>query len=204
MTTDGRSWKEEERPMRVLRMVTSNDGKAREFAEALRGMPFRVERVHGAYEEVQADTLDEVALKSAQDLLAAGDVPRPFFLEDAGLFVDALRGFPGVYSAYVYRAVGWQGVLRLLHGATDRSARFESRIALVTTWGEVELFAGTGHGTIAIEAKGEGGFGFDPIFLARGETLTYAEMPLREKERVSHRGAALMGLKARLLARRPV
>jgi len=204
MTTDGRSWKEEERPMRVLRMVTSNDGKAREFAEALRGMPFRVERVHGSYEEVQADTLDEVALKSAQDLLAAGDVPRPFFLEDAGLFVDALRGFPGVYSAYVYRTVGWQGVLRLLHGAADRSARFESRIALVTTWGEVELFAGTGHGTIATEAKGEGGFGFDPIFVARGETLTYAEMPLREKERVSHRGAALMGLKARLLARRPV
>jgi len=204
MTTDGRSWKEEERPMRVLRMVTSNDGKAREFAEALRGMPFRVERVHGAYEEVQADTLDEVALKSAQDLLAAGDVPRPFFLEDAGLFVDALRGFPGVYSAYVHRTVGWQGVLRLLHGATDRSARFESRIALVTTWGEVELFAGTGNGAIATEAKGEGGFGFDPIFVAKGETRTYAEMPLREKERVSHRGAALMGLKARLLAKRPL
>ncbi len=202
MATEGIEWRDEERPMRVLRMVTSNDGKAREFSEALKGMPFRLERVHGAYEEVQADTLDEVAIKSAQDLLAAGDVPRPFFLEDAGLFVDALRGFPGVYSAYVYRTVGCQGVLRLLQGVEDRAARFESRIALVTTWGEVELFTGTGVGAIAPEARGEGGFGFDPIFVARGEERTYAQMPLREKERVSHRGAAVMALKARLLAKR--
>ena len=184
--------------MRVLRVVTSNDGKAREFARALGGIPWRIERVMMRYEEVQADTLDEVAVASARELMASGEVPRPFILEDAGLFVEALKGFPGVYSAYVLRTLGCRGVLRLLEGAEDRRARFESRIALVTTWGEVELFPGTCRGTIPMEGRGDGGFGFDPIFVPEGDARTFGELELAEKQRLSHRGAAAATLRARL------
>ncbi len=183
---------------KVLRVVTSNDGKAREFAAALEGTGWRVERVAMEYQEVQADTLDEVAMDSALWLMARGSVEPPFVLEDAGLFVDALDGFPGVYSAYVHRTVGCEGILRLMEGRRDRSARFESRLALVLADGSVEVLSGTCRGTVPTEARGTGGFGFDPVFVPEGEGRTFAEMGTREKEGHSHRGRALAELKALL------
>ena len=182
----------------VLRVVTSNEGKAREFAAALEGIPWRVERVASAYEEIQADTLDEVAMVSARSLLSSSQVPPPFVLEDAGLFVEALGGFPGVYSAYVFRTVGCEGVLRLMEGKEDRRARFESRVALCLPGGGVELIEGTCRGTIPLDMRGSGGFGFDPIFVPGGEDRTFAEMTVAEKEGHSHRGRALAALRERL------
>lgn len=183
---------------KVLRVVTSNEGKAREFAAALEGIPWRVERVAMEYEEVQADTLGQVARASAGWLIGQGAVEPPFVLEDAGLFVDALGGFPGVYSAYVYRTLGCDGILRLMEGREDRSARFESRIALVLPGGSVEVIEGTCHGTVPPEARGSGGFGFDPVFVPAGEAVTFAEMEIVEKQVHSHRGKAMAGLKDRL------
>jgi XTP/dITP diphosphohydrolase len=182
----------------VLRVVTSNEGKAREFAAALAGVPWRVERVSMEYQEVQADTLDDVAMESARWLMERGEVEAPFVLEDAGLFVDALEGFPGVYSAYVYKTLGCEGILRLMEGREDRRARFESRLALVLPGGEVELLSGTSRGSVAEDARGSGGFGFDPIFVPEAETRTFAEMPIAEKQGHSHRGMALARLRERL------
>jgi len=183
----------------VLRVVTHNEGKAREFAHALRDLPWSVVMEALEYQEVQADTLDEVAVASARWLLAEGKVTPPFVLEDAGLFVDGLSGFPGVYSAYVYRTVGCAGLLRLMEGREDRSARFESRVALVLADGAVEVLPGTCRGTLTTEERGAGGFGFDPIFVPEGEVLTFAEMPLEEKDGMSHRGRALARLRDRLV-----
>lgn len=183
----------------VLRVVTSNDGKAREFANALEGLPWEVERVPSSYEEIQADTLDEVAMASARHLLGTGAVEPPFALEDAGLFVDALAGFPGVYSAYVYRTISCAGVLRLMGGIAARSARFESRVALCLPGGDIEVLAGTCQGSISVEERGSGGFGFDPIFVPEGEARTFAEMDVEEKGRNSHRGRAVAALRERLL-----
>ena len=186
-----------DRNERVLRVVTSNEGKAREFSVALDRLPWRVERVAMEYQEVQADTLDEVAVASALWLREQGTVEPPFVLEDAGLFVDALNGFPGVYSAYVYRTVGCDGIHRLMEGRDDRRARFEARIALVLPAGPVEVFEGTCIGTVPTEARGTGGFGFDPVFVPEGEERTFAEMGIVEKEAHSHRGRALAGLRDR-------
>lgn len=183
---------------RVLRIVTSNEGKAKELSAALARLPWRVERVAMEYQEVQADTLDEVAVASALWLRERGTVAPPFVLEDAGLFVDALDGFPGVYSAYVYRTVGCDGILRLMEGRDDRRARFESRIALVLPAGPVEVVAGVSIGTVPTEARGTGGFGFDPVFVPEGEERTFAEMGIVEKEAHSHRGRALARLRDRL------
>jgi XTP/dITP diphosphohydrolase len=183
---------------RVLRVVTSNEGKAREFSAALEPVTWQVQRVAEEYQEVQADTLDQVALASARWLVAQGSVTPPFVLEDAGLFLEALDGFPGVYSAYVYRTVGCPGLLRLMEGREDRRARFESRIALVLPGGGVELLAGTCHGTVPTEERGSEGFGFDPVFVPEGEGRTFAQMSVAEKEVHSHRGRALARLRDRL------
>ncbi len=183
---------------RVLRVVTSNEGKAREFAAALKGIPWRVERVKMEYQEVQADTLDQVAEDSALWLIARGSVEPPFVLEDAGLFIDALDGFPGVYSAYVFRTIGCEGVVRLMEGREDRSARFESRVALVTPDGSIEVMVGTSRGTVPDAPRGSKGFGFDPVFVPEGEVRTFAEMDVAEKEAHSHRGRALARLRERL------
>jgi XTP/dITP diphosphohydrolase len=183
---------------RVLRVVTSNEGKAREFSAALDRLPWRVERVAMEYQEVQADTLDEVAVASAIWLRELRTVKPPFVLEDAGLFVDALDGFPGVYSAYVYRTVGCDGILRLMEWRDDRKARFESRIALVLPAGPIEVMEGVCVGTVPIEARGTGGFGFDPVFVPEGEERTFAQMGIAEKEAHSHRGRALARLSDRL------
>jgi XTP/dITP diphosphohydrolase len=190
--------RDEGRDERVLRIVTSNEGKAREFSAALAGISWKVKRVASPYEEIQADTLDEVAEASARQLLAEGTVPPPFMLEDAGLFIEALDGFPGVYSAYVFNTIGCQGILRLMEGVRDRDATFESRIALCLPDGSVDLLSGTCPGSIPQAMRGSQGFGFDPVFIPRGDYQTFAEMSIEEKEGHSHRGRALAALRERL------
>jgi len=185
---------------RVLRVVTSNEGKAREFSAALAGISWNVEMVASPYGEVQADTLDEVAEASARQLIEEGTVKPPFVLEDSGLFIEALNGFPGVYSAYVFQTIGQLGILRLMEGKRDRDARFESRIALSLPDGNVELVSGTCTGTIPQTMRGSEGFGFDPVFIPEGDYRTFAEMSIEEKEVHSHRGKALTALRE-LLAR---
>jgi len=178
---------------RPLGLVTTNPGKVREFRAALRGVSIDLHHVRRPYHELQADTLEEVASFGLQDM--AGEVEGDFFLEDSGLFVSGLRGFPGVYSAWAFKSVGVDGILRLLKGAEDRRATFASVVAL--SWrGETHLFRGECHGRIASGAHGHGGFGFDPIFVPVGERRTFAEMSLEEKLSHSHRGRAAQKLRA--------
>ena len=176
---------------RRLTLVTHNPGKVREFRAGLAGLPLELHHLDRTYHELQADTLEEVASFGLQEL--AGEVEGDFCLEDSGLFIDALHGFPGVYSAYVLRTVGLNGVLKLLKGAEDRRARFGSVVAL-SFHGETHLFRGEAHGTIARAPKGSGGFGYDPIFVPEGSAVTFGAMPLEKKLALSHRGRALAKL----------
>lgn len=183
--------------LRRLTLVTHNPGKVREFRAALSGAPVEIHHLDRTYHELQADTLEEVASFGLQEL--ASEVEGDFCLEDSGLFIDALHGFPGVYSAYVLQTVGLNGVLKLLKGAEDRRARFASVVAL-SAHGETHLFRGEAHGMIARAPKGSGGFGYDPIFVPEGSALTFGAMPLAGKLAMSHRGRAL-GKLAEFLAR---
>ncbi len=169
-----------------LAFVTSNPGKVKEAREYLSQLGVEVYQLSLSYPEIQADTLEEVAEYGARWLAERIEVP--FFLDDSGLFIPALSGFPGVYSAYVYRTIGIEGILKLMHGVSDRRAYFKSVIAY---WnGEVHVFEGRVDGEI-VEPRGSGGFGFDPIFRPSDETKTFAEMTIAEKNRISHRGRAL-------------
>ncbi|WP_297464690.1 XTP/dITP diphosphatase [Thermococcus sp.] len=170
-----------------LAFVTSNPGKIEEARKYLEPLGVEVYQLRFPYPEIQADTLEEVAEYGAKWL--AERVDSPFFLDDSGLFINALRGFPGVYSAYVYKTLGIDGILKLLEGVDDRSAYFKSVVAY---WdGELHLFTGRVGGRITTEPRGKGGFGFDPIFVPSGFDRTFAEMTTEEKNEISHRGKAL-------------
>src|SRR5688500_17901494 len=178
-------------PSRIT-FVTGNAGKARELREML--APLGVEVVQDArgYPEVQADTLAEVAEAGARHLLASGLRP-PFLLEDSGLFVAALRGFPGVYSRHALDTIGCAGLLRLLADVEreSRSAAFQAHLLYVDGAGRLHGFDGACPGRIADRAAGAGGFGFDPVFAPRGHDRTFAEMDGAEKSALSHRGQAV-------------
>lgn len=171
-------------------VVTSNPGKAREFEEifASYGLRFRVEPIRTP--EIQAMNLRLIAEQSA---LYAYDILRePVMVEDAGLFINALKGFPGPFSSYAYRTIGIRGILKLMEGVGDRSARFISVIAFYSPIvGEVKTFTGVVEGRISEEPRGSGGFGFDPIFIPlEGDGRTFAELSVEEKNRLSHRARA--------------
>lgn len=115
------------------------------------------------------------------------------FADDSGLEVDVLDGAPGVYSAR-YSGGGSEAnmdkLLVNLTGKSDRSAQFRTVIALVI--GEdTQLFEGIVRGTITEERKGEGGFGYDPIFVPEGYDKTFAELGSDVKNRISHRAKAV-------------
>ena len=206
----------------MLRYVTTNEGKvaeAREYLDDVSALAYE-------YTEIQSDSLADIAARGAREAHAhAGE---PVIVDDAGLFVDALSGFPGPYSAYVEDTVGVEDVGRLAarRGEAEEDGRAAFRCVIAYCDGEafaaspdpvdrgdrvsaaatgpdggdttdadgdasgppVKLFEGAVRGRI-VEPRGDGGFGYDPIFEHDGRTL--AEMSTAEKNAISHRGRAL-------------
>ncbi|MBX3239052.1 MAG: RdgB/HAM1 family non-canonical purine NTP pyrophosphatase [Chitinophagaceae bacterium] len=142
------------------------------------------------------DTLEENAREKSSTIYRLTGTA--CFGEDTGLEVAALKGEPGVKSA---RYAGEnrdfsQNIEKLrqnLAGAEDRSARFRTVISLIISGKEYE-FEGICNGRITETARGEGGFGYDPVFVPDGDTRSFAEMPLSDKNRYSHRGRAVQQL----------
>lgn len=171
----------------MIYFVTSNKGKFAEAREIFGDLEMR----NIGYTEIQADTLEEVAAFGIKEV--AERLKGPVMIEDAGLFIQALKGFPGVYSAYVQKTIGNAGILRLMQGLENRDAFFKSVVAYVEPGIEPVMFAGEVHGRIGFEQRGEKGFGYDPIFYIGDESL--GEMETEEKNRISHRGASMNALK---------
>ena len=143
-------------------------------------------------------TFEENALAKARDAFAATGLPS--VADDSGLEVDVLNGMPGVLSARWSGAHGDDAantalLLAQLRDVPDlsRGAAFVSACALVSGSGEV-VVRGVWPGSIAREARGDGGFGYDPVFLPEGSSRTAAELSPAEKDAVSHRGRALAAL----------
>ncbi|MCS7107683.1 MAG: XTP/dITP diphosphatase [Acidilobaceae archaeon] len=168
-------------------IVTANRAKGEEAKRILQGFGIEAEVVEMEKLEVQSEVLEEIALRAAR---AAFEVlKRPLVVDDSGLFVEALNGFPGPYSSYVFKKIGIRGILKLLEGEANRSAYFKTALAFVSR--DVErVFVGVVRGRIAEEPRGSRGFGFDPIFVPEGEDRTFAEMESWEKDRISHRARA--------------
>lgn len=183
-----------------LTFVTGNAGKVAELAAQVAGLGYDVVQDKRGYPEIQADTLGEVCAAGAQHLLAAGLKP-PFLLEDSGLFVSALKGFPGVYSRNALDTIGCAGILRLLRDTELelRSAAFRTHLLYVDASGTLHGFDGACKGRITERPAGGGGFGFDPIFAPDGgDGATFAEMDVAAKNQLSHRGQAVRAFLAYL------
>lgn len=174
---------------RVVYFLTSNRHKFQEARGVLKEYGLRVKMLRRKIEEIQHDKLEKIAVVALSR--ASVGLKLPAFVEDAGLFVEALGGFPGPYSSYVYRTIGLQGILRLLEGREDRGAEFRSVVAFREPPGIMKAFLGVAKGIISHHAKGDQGFGFDPIFIPDGSEVTFGEMPMEEKSLHSHRGRAL-------------
>jgi len=175
--------------MKTIYFVTSNKGKLIEAKEKLSAINIEVVQRNIGYPEVQVDTLEEVAHFGVEDVQKR--FYQPFILEDAGLFIDVLNGFSGVYSSYVFRTIGCKGILKLLENIDKRKAVFRSVIAYKEPKKDPMFFVGECRGRIFTKELGKHGFGFDPIFIPDGETKTFAQMEVREKNRLSHRARSL-------------
>ncbi len=182
-----------------LGFATGNVGKVREAQAILAPFGIQVEKVNEPVVEIQAEALDVVARAKADALMRR--VQPPYFVEDAGLFVDALRGFPGIYSAYAYQTIGCQGILRLLGPSRRRGAAFRAVAVLVESSGRSRSFVGETSGVVTNRLAGRGGFGFDPVFRPTGSRRTFAQMTPEEKSETSHRGQSLRALGKYLQAR---
>ncbi len=171
-------------PQHKAYLLTSNRNKFEEVKPIFeeRG----IELIMIPYEKVEIQgELERVAVVAAA---LAYSLPKPLLVEDAGLFIEALNGFPGPFSSYVYKTIGWRGILKLMDGIKDRSAFFKAVVACFNK--DIRTFEGIVEGEIAEEGRGEKGFGFDPIFIPKGYSKTFAEMDIIEKSKISHRGKA--------------
>jgi len=140
--------------------------------------------------EVQDDDIEKIAEASAKDAVRKIDLP--IIVEDAGLFIKALKDFPGPFSSHAYRTIGNDGILKLMQGLSDRSARFKSVVAFQRPkMNEPLCFSGEVKGKIVKKKRGNQGFGFDPIFQPSNSSTTFAEMSLEEKNKHSHRASAI-------------
>jgi len=190
---------------RRLLIATGNAGKQREFRRLLAHLPadivtpdeigleLEVDEPHPTYAENAAAKAD--AYTRASGLLTVAD--------DSGIEVAALDWGPGVRSARWGQRDGRDAdrLVEAVQGKTDRRARMVCALAIGTPSDggpEVELFTGVMAGSVAHERRGEGGFGYDPIFLVAGGVTT-AELPEAEKDRISHRGRAVAAATPRLL-----
>lgn len=171
-------------------LVTTNRGKIKEFHQILNQYNLRYRVEYLKTREVQSTDLKEIAKESA--LYAYNILREPVLVEDAGLFINSLNGFPGPYSSYVYKTIGLRGILKLMNNVEDRSAFFQSVIAFFSPYTGIRLFSGEARGKISYEPRGVGGFGFDPIFIPdEGDGRTFAELEVDEKNKLSHRGKSM-------------
>ena len=186
--------------MRIDRLVVAsqNPDKISEIEHVLVDLPHPIEVVRGlSWPEIEEteDTLEGNALLKAATVAELTGIAA--LADDTGLEVKALDGAPGVYSARYAgeRATYDDNVDKLLEamsGVADRAARFRTAMAIVTPSGEKLVVEGVLDGSIGEERRGDGGFGYDPVFVVDHRTL--AEMEPAEKNAISHRGRALRAL----------
>jgi len=169
-----------------LFFVSSNTHKFTEAQRILSNLGLEISLFKTKLEEIQSNSLGEIAKRKALD--AYSKVQKPVIIEDDGLFIDSLDGFPGPYSSYAYDTIGNKGIMNLLEKIESRNAKFVAIIAYCNGVDDVQLFESSIPGKISLSIE-EGGWGYDPIFIPDGESKTYANVS--DKDKFSHRSASL-------------
>ncbi|MHA1882283.1 MAG: RdgB/HAM1 family non-canonical purine NTP pyrophosphatase [Candidatus Thorarchaeota archaeon] len=168
-------------------LVTQNKHKLKELTPLFKEFQVTFETASLEKYEIRADDVADVALEAAKR--AHRELDKPVVVDDTGLYIESLAGFPKAYPAFVLETIGTGGILKLMEAALDRTARF----VIAAGYADAEqsqTFLGEMHGTIAMAHAGTGGFGYDPIFIPEGYSKTYAELSFEEKIAISHRTKA--------------
>jgi XTP/dITP diphosphohydrolase len=177
---------------RTLWFVTQNAHKYQEARRTLDPFGIKTRILDSPKIEIQSTNLGEIAKFAAEE--AAKKHNRTVVVEDSGLFVSALDGFPGPYSSYVHATLGVEGLLHLMSRKRRREAYFQASLALASPGDSCIEFSGKVHGTISRKSAGTSGFGFDPLFIPKGAQKTFAQGGSEFKDRYSHRAIAFRKL----------
>ncbi len=172
--------------------VTSNANK---WQEAQRILGFALERVELELDELQAESVGAVALAKAR--IAYERLRRPVIVEDAGFELLGLGGFPGPYIKYWEKLGGLESICRAADGLGDRRVRAVCALGICTESG-AEVVEGSVDGLLALRPRGHSGFGWDAVFVPKGDARTFGEMTPEEKDARSHRRRAWELLRDRL------
>jgi len=171
-----------------LFFVTCNKGKVKEFKQILEPK-IKVEQLPIDYPELRSDDPEEIAGLAAKQL--ADKLDKPIVVEDSGLFIKALNGFPGTSSAYIHKRIGLKGILKLMKGIKNRECMYMSAVAYCEPGKKPVSFLGIEKGRIAEKIRGKNGFGHDPIFIPEESQKTYGEMENCEEAKMFRRQAVL-------------
>jgi len=164
--------------------ASSNVHKYEEAKEILAEFGIKLEFFQTDLVEIQDESLSKIAVQKA--LNAYDKCKKPVIVEDDGLFIDSLSGFPGPFSSYVFKTIGNNGILKLVED--NRGAKFRAVIAYCDSNKKPKLFEYSISGKISKNLQGKG-WGYDPIFIPEKQNKTYAE--LAEKNKISHRYESL-------------
>ena len=173
--------------METITFASSNQNKYFEVQLILSAQGISVDFSQIHLVELQSDSLEDIAREKAKS--AFTKLNKPVIVEDDGLFIDCLGGFPGPYSSFVYKTIGNDGILKLLSGSTKRSGYFCSLIAFYNGK-TLSISEGRVEGRISEKLTGSGGWGYDPIFVPSSTNLSFAELA-KNKNAYSHRKRAL-------------
>jgi XTP/dITP diphosphohydrolase len=174
--------------MKKVFFASSNKDKYQEVMASLKFYGIEAQFANISPIEIQSNSLEEIAREKSKSAFSLFSFP--LIVEDDGLFIYGLNGFPGPYSSYVFKTLGIDGIIKLMNDFTDRSAAFESVIAYYDG-SKHATFSGQIQGTISLQPKG-GGWGYDPIFIPQSSALTFGQLSLdNSKTKYSHRARAL-------------
>ena len=156
-----------------INFITSNKSKVMEFQQILQ-LEIMVKHIEMSYPELRSDDPEEIARHSAEML--AKKLKKTLVVEDSGLFIKALNGFPGTCSAYIHKRIGLKGIIKLMEHVTDRDCTYKSAVAYCERGEKAISFLGEENGKVSEKIRGNFGFGHDPLFIPDGRNKTYGEM----------------------------
>lgn len=186
----------------ALTLVTGNPSKLREAQRILAALSLEVVVDHADVDLPEIQSLDLLEVLRAKAADAWSRLQRPLVVEETGLELSALGGFPGPLVKWMLQAVGPEGIARTALSLGDPGAT--ARCAVLFKDGEREVVGvGTDRGDLVLPPRGDHGFGWDPVFQRAGGTETYAELGMEAKDATGHRGRAWRDLVAKLSAPSP-
>jgi len=176
--------------MSKIAFITTNKHKFEEVSGVLKEFGVEIEQVVMEYDEDKEKSMEEIVVPAAKML--ADKLNREVIIDDTGLFFKAYNNFPGALPKYIFNAIGYDGIFRLLAGL-DQSAYFETCIGYSKPGGETKVFKGIMEGKIIdkVVNPDQDNMPYDRIFIPVGHDKTISEMTLEEKNSFSQRAQAI-------------